>query len=233
MKKRFGYKILNYDTKLFGYKVASVELFEKNSRIDFKLIHSNLEKDSIKLAYFFVSPNDNKNKNLIRKSGGILVDEKVTYQKRINPKILSEKRTGYHIVSYLNHLPTKKLYKLAYDAGVYSRFKVDTSFCDDEYKLLYSEWLEKSLSGKIAEDVFVCVKTGREVGFITVGKKMNRFIIGLIAVGPNYRKVGIGRRLISRVCAYVLQKGGTDIEVTTQNGNKGACLFYESVGFKK
>lgn len=61
---------------------------------------------------------------------------------------------------------------LTLQSGVYSRFKKDANFKNNEYQKLYTEWINKSISKEIASDIIVKRESGGIIGFATISQKM-------------------------------------------------------------
>lgn len=57
--------------------------------------------------------------------------------------------------------------------------------------------------------------------------------ITYVAVDVNYRKQGIGKKLMSAVEGICIDKGCSAIELTSANFRTGAHAFYESLGFTR
>jgi dTDP-4-amino-4,6-dideoxy-D-galactose acyltransferase len=230
MDKRF--KTLIWDTKNFGYRVASI-CCAQLSYFELEGILYELRQKDIKLAYWFVDSKLASCNKVARESGGFLADRKITYSREIPP-------TGYddevnkNIVSYLGKSLNDRLLKLSFEAGRYSRFRRDPRFEKSEFEIIYREWIRKSLSGKLAEEVFVYLRGDIEMGFVTVKSDLSGIAkIDLIAVDKNYRGYGIGNSLVGAAINWSSKKGCKKIVVITQKANKTACKFYEKLGFLK
>jgi GNAT superfamily N-acetyltransferase len=85
-------------------------------------------------------------------------------------------------------------------------------------------------------DVFVAVRDGRPVGFVTIA--LNAFhermgVIDIIGVDPDYQRRGIGSRL-TEVATDHLRSRGMDIAVVETGGDPGhqpARAAYEAAAF--
>lgn len=219
---------LDWDSRFFGYSVgkitdAGLSLEEvKNLLLD--------SKKKFKLIYWFLDPKFQEANKTARGSGGSLVDKKVTYLIKVprNVKVDKIRRIESCLKKPLNPL----LRFLALKAGVYSRYRVDPNFENGEFEKLYTEWIKKSLRGEIAKDVLVYRIKNKEVGFVSLGDKNGRCNIGLIATKPEYRGKKIGKKLVEAAFKKALDWGYKEMDVVTQEANRGACRFYEKMGFK-
>ena len=214
------YEILQWDSDFFNFKVAKV----KNNALLKGDWFEKFHKESIQLAYYSstikLTENSNKYYNVD------LVDEKVTFLKEIEePSWVSNTE------SYLEKYPDKKLIELAIESGIYSRFNVDPKIGRNKFEELYTQWIIKSVSKEIADDVLVYKIAGELAGFVTVGQKNERANIGIIAVDKSYRGRGIGKSLMKTGENFYFNKLKL-IQVITQGDNLPAIKLYESCGYK-
>jgi len=154
-----------------------------------------------------------------------LMDDKVFYKKSIN------NISATTVTIYNSQKDSKsKLLELAYDAGMYSRFRLDP-LLGLKFKEMYAMWLDKSLSGELADFVLVEKKDNSILGFVTIKEENNKFSIGLIAVDAASRGLGVGRGLLEQCDNLALSRNINSIVVPTQRENKQACSFYLKNGF--
>lgn len=216
-----AFEILPWDSDFFKFKVARIR--EHIDLTNNKSVLKDLFENGINLAYYS-SPDqlpifDNNFYTIL------LVDKKVTYSKRVN-----NQQPGINIESYNKHYPEEKLVKLAISSGVYSRFNTDERIGRQNFETLYTQWISKSVSKEIADEVLVYKENNNLQGFVTIGKKDNKADIGIIAVDPSSRGKGIGKALMFAAENFYYNKSDT-IQVVTQGDNLPACKLYESCGY--
>jgi len=223
--------LLSWDSDFFGYKVGRIDvsILSKNELTN---LLSDAKTKGFKLLYWPVNPKDNVLNQLAKENGGLLVDEKVTFVRSILP---SDKQleVSPSVLSCLNKTATERTLSLSLQSGIYSRYNTDPNFTHNEFNKLYTEWIEKSLSGKIAKEVLVFIEKREEVGLLTLGEKNNRADIGLLAVDKDFRGKSIGTSLMHAAFRKAVEWGYKEIQVTTQLQNSAACIFYEKMGFRK
>lgn len=229
------FRILDWDTKKFGYKVASI-CCGQLSGIELKKILEKLRRMGVKLVYWFVDFRLTASNRAAKENGGFLVGGRVIYSK----KILSEERDHKenkickNIRPYLNKPINDRLLALAFEAGKYSRFRLDPHFKRNEFEIVYTEWIKKSLNGRLAKEVFVYLQHNVEVGFVTLRIESSDIAkIDLIAVDKKSRKRSVGSSLVKSVINWCSKNGYKEIKVITQKANWIACNFYEKLGFSK
>lgn len=73
-----------------------------------------------------------------------------------------------------------------------------------------------------------CTFVEKQVDFV---RSNSILYVTYVAVDENYRKQGIGRKLLSKVEEMCLEQGCFAIELTSANFRTGAHAFYESLGY--
>src|SRR5688572_27205274 len=215
---------LDWDSSFFGYDIYKIEGFTNN---DFKIdeLFKNLKTKGAKLIYWFAKQPINFQSH----HRALLADIKVDYSRPSAPGIVDNQ-----ITSYSKPEPFEQLLNLAIASGKYSRFKTDHRFKYNEFERLYHEWMIKSISREMADDVLIIQEDTRIKGFVTytfiAEKKMSR--IGLIAVDESSQGKGVGKKLVDAVLFKTSAEGFNSVNVFTQKANSSACLFYEKCGFR-
>ena len=222
------YELLPWDTGFFGFKVARLSEAVQNSH-NLDQILDSAKQDDISLIYGFFDPEEDLINGKAKDLGGLLVDEKITFAREIKepfgPKGLVP------IVSYLNQPPSETLHALSIQSGEYSRYRVDPNISEKKFEELYRIWMQKSLSGTIANEVFVAEDQGAPVGMITLKHQKQTGEIKLIGVDYRSRGRHIGWDLVQHSIKWCLKRRCNTIEVVTQKANLTACRFYKKCGF--
>ena len=209
---------LDWDSDFFGYEVGSASDFsysvqdlEGVENAPYQLIYLGLDQAEPKLPNHF-----------------FLADEKLVLCKSIQTD------HTYLVDSNIVELTenSDKLLSLALQSGLYSRFKVDPNFKENEFERMYAKWVENSLNGKQHQKVLGFVEENGLLGFITITEKSGVLHIGLIAVDEAARGKGIGSVLLNWVFNYATLHGFKQVNVVTQAANSGALNFYEQHGFE-
>jgi dTDP-4-amino-4,6-dideoxy-D-galactose acyltransferase len=216
---------LKWDSEFFQFKVCRfTQLLENIEQL--RSVELVMKKGDYKLAYYSSSV-ELKTTDI----GSLeikLVDEKTTYTKRTNGHL------HYHqaISTYPSITPTDKLFELAIQSGVYSRFNVDENISRQKFEELYRIWITRSVKRENASEVFVYNYNNDIAGYLTVGQKNSRADLGMGAVDLSYRGAGIGRAIFQHAEKWSYDNGFSEIQVVTQGNNLSACRLYESLGYK-
>lgn len=210
---------LEWDSKFFGFNVGIIWVERANGQ-QVKVEIERLQNLGCKLIYVY-SPRPLD----LMGFKALLADKKRSYVLK-KPKFVPT-----HNQFYSSFEDPAILYDLAYQSGEYSRFKIDSSIGEEDFKRLYRTWIDNSINAGFADYVFAPMDNGKPMGLITAKKKGNEISIGLFATDKNYRERGIGSSLIQEIINEAYLKG-LSVEVTTQADNETACGFYEHRGFE-
>ena len=212
---------LDWDSEFFQLRIAKaivtseedvIGLFEQAGKL----------REQYDLIYIFSDPGME-----IPLEQAVLVDKKAIFT-------LSD--PGYseidpHIASWGTSQGTEPLVPLALVSGKYSRFKLDPKLPVGSYERLYTRWIEQSVGRSIATEVFCYMIEGQPRGLLTLDRKDDRNVIGLVAVDEEYQHRGRGRALVMHAVSFVHKFQGKDLSVTTQLDNEPACRLYSGCGF--
>jgi len=222
-------KILAWDSSFFGYAVGTIAATDIHVATINKIIDEARRKD-VKLLYLFMDASDKVSQHSAETVEAKLVDKKVTFSLKIEDAV-SERDN--HIELLTTDYPSEKLIQLAIQSGLYSRYKIDSNFKNNEFEKLYTMWIINSVNKKIADYTFVYKEEGVEVGLVTLKLGDNDGQIGLMAVDENSRGRSIGKKLVYAVIGSLKDKNIDYVHVPTQEDNKVACKFYRSIGFEE
>lgn len=220
------FRHLNYDSQLFGYKVASISPEIKTE--DISKVISDLKKENYKVAYWSTDnpqsiPSNTDTQNFAYAGAKVTYVKQLTGLTQLPDPLVTE---------YAHPMASEKLTFLALQSGIHSRFHTDPMFSNHEFEKLYIEWIEKSVNHQIADFVFVFNDEKSEpMGMVTLAIKDDESTIGLIAVDETVRGKRIGMNLLLKVEQISLEKHCSKVFVATQKENLEACRFYEKNGF--
>lgn len=210
---------LEWDSSFFGYKVGKLEVGEGEVISTEELLNSDY-----KLVYLM--SNEQLTPLQLGDANALLVDVKLLLGK----PALTTNEHDEAIVS-LNHL-TDELVNLAIQSGVYSRYKLDGNFRNNEFERMYTTWITSSVEREDTA-VYGFLHQDKLAGFITLAIKNNAADIGLIAVNEAQRGLNIGTKLLTMAEVYATQNQLSNITVNTQLANESALNFYMKNGYKE
>jgi dTDP-4-amino-4,6-dideoxy-D-galactose acyltransferase len=224
------FKILEWDSDFFGYKVASI-LPGKLNREQLANCLAEMKKAGVTLAYW-QSDLNNEELEIATAQGGKNVDLKTIYGISLQDIKLNDFPEYAFIQPYTRTDVDGKLIDLAIQSGIYSRFNSDDKIGYDKFVSLYTKWITQSVTHQIAKEVLVSMEGDKITGMITLGEKNNSGNIGLIAVDESQRGKGVGKALINESLRYFIKQGYNSATVVTQGFNRPACVLYEKNGFE-
>ncbi len=82
-------------------------------------------------------------------------------------------------------------------------------------------------------EVVVARLDGRVVGFAIMSYGQDRAHLALLAVAPEHRRGGLGRRLLAWVERMASELGCSRISLEVRRINLGARAFYRSLGYRE
>ena len=203
-------KTLVWDSGFFGYTIGRIDI---NDCVFEPIPDSVNEFD---LIYLFSAVKQQLEDIIVP------IDVKVNYIKHIS----QTSTMPPNIEEYKGEL-NEELVNLAILSGRYSRFKKDP-FLGIRFEMLYTLWIQKSISGILADKVLIYKKDDDILGFITLKLVPGYVQVGLIAVHDHHMGKGIGSSLLQAISAVYPNK---KIIVSTQQENKEANALYKKNGF--
>ena len=210
----FKIKKLKWDSDFFGYKIGKVIINKEKELEELQKFIKNSEFDMVQVFSKFPFQHHAKP-----------IDTKLTFKKRIS----NDRINNYNIKSYKGEV-NEYLISLSQQAGLKSRYNLDNKL-NYKFEKMYETWINKSLSRKLADEVYVHEKQKKIIGMITVFQKGDNAEIGLVAVSKNSRGSGLGTTLLESVERWGYNRNLKFVEVSTQKENTGACKFYKKNGF--
>ncbi len=210
---------LQWDTDFFGYEVARAIDFTGTTE---EVIEIN--QYPAKLMYVFA---EHAMEHL--PANFFLADEKVVFKQKLQTHLVAP-LVQTEIIELFE--PNEPLVALAIQSGLYSRFKVDAKFKNQEFERLYTKWIENSFDASKNARVFGYISEEKLLGFVTLGFKNNIPDIGLIAVDEQARGMGIGSKLLHYLYAFLMHEQQQELTVTTQGKNLPAMAFYQKNFFE-
>lgn len=218
------YKILEWDTNFFKFKVAEVKKNILNNSKSREIILNSMIEDEIKLGYY---------------SSGIKLNSEISSGFDINlvihrvpliRKIKDEFPFHANISFYEENEPNKALVELAQLAGRQGRFGLDPRIPNEVCDEIFKNWIKNSVNKKLATHTLVYRENSEIVGFATIDIKNGRGRTPLFAVKREYEGKGISFALM-RAMESVLKREGCPIVVGgTQKLNEKALKVYERYG---
>jgi len=226
---------LKWDSRFFGRSVYSVS--DGGCTLDSmkQLLSGAGQTRDIKALIFvqdpdkgFVSAKHPRHWELIDVGSNVLF--KLNLQQTTRTPPLND---TVNFSSWSGRQTPQRLRELAIAAGHLSRFRQDYRIGEQLANLLYCQWIEKSITGELADRTFIASRPDREiVAMGTVKLVDNHASIGLIAVHDSMRGKGVGYGLIMHILSWVRAKRCATLNVSTQLSNEAAIHLYQKAGFR-
>lgn len=182
------------------------------------------------VVYVDVDARDTSSVAAVRAVAGPHLTTKVVYEGSM-PLSTTHRRGSdeVRVVTRVRESGLAALEDLAVQAGWASRFRRDPRLADERVDELYREWMRKSVSYELADEVFVATSGTQPVGVVTATIAGDELTIPLVAVAGHHRGRGVATSLLVTALAWGRARGVGRWSVVTQEENRGACRLYESL----
>ncbi len=231
-------KPLSWDSAHFGVAVARIEPADIDDRtLQDLLVISRQRKFS--LVYWAAEGSREVPDTILQEFSGSRVDQKATYVVDLgsgtSPAAGDCRERLVRIMEYPRGPAAAPLLELGRAAGAFSRFVNDPRIPLTKANELFEIWTKKSTLGEMAAAVFVAQRADARdaiVGMVTLSRRQDGGQIGLIAVDPNLRGIGVGTALVHSANRWTVAAGLSRGWVVTQRANANACRLYERSGYR-
>lgn len=220
-----AWTVLDWDSEFFGFRIARATAAPSAEALARTL--QECARQEVRCLYFLADAGDFGTIRLLEDHGFRFADLRAT---------LIRQAPGLSEIPGVRRARPEDLPALRAIARVShrnSRFYVDSNFPRDRCDALYDTWITKSVVEGFADAVFVSATTSGEAsGYITCSMiRPDRGQIGLLAVAPEQRGTGAGRKLIERALSWAREQGAASVITVTQGGSISAVRAYERCGF--
>lgn len=223
-------EILSWDSDFFGIKVAKTNLTDNISEKIDEVMNFIFENNA-SLVYHFQNPLNKNDVFCLHKNGFIITDEKVILKSKII-KNYTRKINNISAVDFSKDTDNiDELYNINDLTSDISRYAYDEKISADKIKQLYRLWIYNGINNDFCDKTIVYKFENKIVGFIMLKFKGKDANISLIGVNSEYRRLGIGSKLIDRALEYLSDNDFENIYVETQFRNVKALNLYISNGF--
>jgi len=212
-------KIKEWDSEFFGFSIGVLDI---SSGISLK---SETNRDRTCSCVYVCSEDcDALNTFKLRGYTSTGVYELITFSKTLSDDVIFSDVDAYTSHEY------GKLKRLGRLAGHTSRFKHDLRFLP-HLDRLYDTWVQNSVEGSLADEVFISSCDTEVTGLITLKVDCDCGQIGLLAVDELSQGKGLATNLLKSVESYCYRKKIFRINVATQGDNIGATKCYLKNGY--
>lgn len=211
-------QLLPFDSNLFGYSVGSL-LWDETCKESLLLE----EAKDFKLVYIFSS------QTLFFTHPHILeMNTKITFEKQLLPGNPLKEILSFQKEHFLDMTPEerKMLRFLALESGKFSRFRLDPRLTHEEFERLYHFWIDEAMiSGNL-------LLADKQEGMVSFSQKKEKGKIELIAVHPDFRQMGWGKKLVQAAEHLLFERGAKTLQISTQESNLPAIHLYKNLGYQ-
>lgn len=211
-------KILAWDSNFFNKKIGVIEAgdeignFSDIESFDLlyvkQIVDKFIEIDNFKPTY---------------------TETKVVFSKKISKS--NNPLNSFIFSALYTDVNKEQIYKLAFESGKFSRFKLDDNFGQHEFEALYKTWVDNSIAKEFADAILVYKEKNSILGVITYKIIDDYAAIGLLGVCNKHQGKGIGSELLIAAENELSNKKVKELKIPTQLQNEQACGFYKKLGY--
>jgi len=225
-------KILDWDTKFWGFRVAYLSCRCLTESIIYR-VNQFIKLENVKLVEYLCNCHDSNSVKITAENSFIFADIRLSFEKRLLEKkniCLSEE----FIFSLANKKNIPALLEITKDLYLDSRYYYDENFDRNKASIFYQNWVEKAVLGTFDDECYCIFKksTVTPIGFCTIKYDVSQGAsIGLMGLSLEYQGRGLAQTLLNLVFNSLIDKSIDKISVVTQGRNFAAQRLYQRVGF--
>lgn len=227
-------QIIDFDTKLFGFKIGMFTGEKLSSEKARKIIEYCKDK-GVKCLYANLDINDFASLSIATKYGFVISDIRITFEKDLTNFEATKKVVinAYLIDDNIKKKDIPYLKSLSKEISRVTRFTFDKNFPTGSGEKLYARWMLDSISKKIADKVFIAreIKTQKPLGVITCKKEHDHGEIVLLGVDKEHSGKGVATFVLTHALCFFKRSGLNKVRVVTQGSNVPAQRLYQKNGF--
>ena len=226
-----------FDSDALGIPVAKL-LAPSLTRVELDHSLKNAAKKGFRLLFWSTAKEHASALEAHARSLGHYCSSKVMYTAYLNESLLSalqhstETKCNCDVVEFPGTNPSAELLELSLQAGKDSRFMNDPNLSYQQFERVYCAWMENSVKSSAADVVLTAKVSSQVVGAVTVksNSEHRTSSIVLLAVHPDYRRLGIGKTLVLAAFRWSLAQGFAACNIVTQLANTKAQTLYKKCG---
>jgi dTDP-4-amino-4,6-dideoxy-D-galactose acyltransferase len=221
---------LEWDSHFFGLNIGRI--YAKDiSIMDLEKTQKQAKKSNIKFIELFCDNADHSSIYSAENYGFHLADVRMTLEKKL------EENEGE------NSLPRSMIFKKALrqdidelkkvSMGLFrsSRYYKYLNFDIDKVDQMFQIWIEKSVLGKIDDELYYIKNNTDIMTFCSLGYHRNVASIGLFGVNKAYRDQKLATLMLTKIFEFLRQRHFDKVILITQGRNSSALITYQKSGF--
>jgi dTDP-4-amino-4,6-dideoxy-D-galactose acyltransferase len=219
---------LAFDSELFGFPIARAQVSHLCTKTEVAEIFDWCASNEIRCLYYLANIDDRETIRLLENNGFQWVDNRVTFARRVGSDIVGVQ--GTRLVTPEDIEELSRIARQSFDT---SRFFFDENFPRDRCTELYDRWIRNSCTGGFAQATVVPERDGKPCAFVTCHVlKDGTGNIGLVAVAPEAKGHGLGRKAVMGAMGWFARNGVVVVSVVAPVRAIAAHNLYEACGFR-
>lgn len=221
---------LFWDSEFFGLPIARIETTPPTRDV-IENLFSDLHDSGIACGYLYSEMPLAFDLNQLAGGECRFVEEKLTLVAAATLTKPPRWPVEHFMAKHVRPEKHTQLEDLAIASALHSRFFIDDRFPPERVRQMLQLWMRRSVNGELADRVLVLCTQSSLAGMVTLAKKGNRGVIGLLAVDAGHRGQGYGESLVREALEWTRNLGCLECQVSTQAANGPAVRLYQKQGF--
>ncbi len=221
---RYSWKVDDFDSEIFGFKVAKIESIESKDSID--SLVKELIDNGIEYATYRIASNNISLIQSLQEFNFVVVDGIISLELDMTTAV-EEPAIGE--IREVRSDDLEKLKSLTRGLYLLSRIYMDPAVQVHKADNFFMKWIENSINGTMADSVLVWEEKGKILGYITLQKKGQ---VPLVGVSPEARGKGIAKKLLKESFRKFKKWKVEKVIIETQISNIPALRVDLDCGFK-
>lgn len=222
---------LDWDSKFFKIEVGRL-LLKKDDVFD-PIKFKEVAKENFDLIYVFAYEHLLSHTNI--KSADLdLVDVMMTMSMPFDKDLFVDSK--YVFRNDLSKDELNESYEIAENTSSVSRFFTEEKIGPEKTKLLYRKWVDNAMKKSFSDGMFLVKENNSVVGInlIKVDQKKKEGIVSLIGVNPNYKRLGLGKKLWEQAFGFFSNETEiTKVKTSFSLNNTESFNFHLKIGLNK
>lgn len=226
-------RLLEWDTAHFGYRIARITVNTLTRSLAQEIDQWCADND-IACVYFLCAAGDDTSIRLAEDFAYRQQDIRVTFAHKLKDFTYLETLLPNIRLDTATETDESALLQIADGIYQHSRFYNDPHFETSKVDAMYRIWMRRSLSGDLADTIFVARVEGIVQGFVTAQLNIATGVgeLPLVGIASALRGKGVGIHIILQALNHLKQQSAAGVEVVTQGRNIAAQRLYQKAGFR-
>jgi len=221
---------LEWDTKFFGFSIGKIYANGLSVPGLREKLENAVEKN-IEFVELFCDTSDEESIYSSERLGFHLGDLRITLIKNLDGNAIENNMHNDLVFKKADREDTYRLKTFSKGLFKHSRYYRYQKFDPEKIDLMFQIWVEKSISGELADELYYLCNETDILAFCSLKYKGSAASIGLFGVNISHQGKGLGSLMLNRVFQLLYKRRITGLDIITPGNNLRALHLYQKNGF--